>query len=117
MKIKIFNSKVSQEDLFDLAKEGYVDMVKGVIDLRQRILALGGELHADAEEMLLEQGSRQEDLWGFNIYIDKPQDSRLEYTSMINIRPRQGNRDREVQDSKIRQQMKDIIDQMVAPNA
>ena len=117
MNIKVFNSKVSRGELVTLAKEGYVDMVKGVVDMRRRVLALGGELHADGEQILLDQGSKQEDLWGFNIYVDRPQENRLEYASMINIRPRQGNPHREVQDPKLRQQIKDIIDQMVAANA
>ena len=117
MSIKIFKTKISRDEMLVLAKEMYVDMVKGVVDLRQRIVALGGELHADCERVLLEQGSKQENLWGFNIYVDRPQDSRLEYTSMINIRPRQGNLQREVQDPKIRQEIKEIIDEMVTPNA
>ena len=117
MSIKVFSKKVSQVELSALAKEVYVDMVKGVVDIRQRIVALGGELHADCEQVLLDQGSKQENLWGFNIHLNKPQDDRLEYTSMINIRPKQGNLHREVQDLKIRQQIKEIIDQMVAPNA
>ena len=118
MSIKTFNSrsKISRAELSALAKEVYVDMVKGVVDVRRRVLALGGELHADCKQILLDQGSKQEDLWGFNIYVERPQESWLEYTSMINIRPRQGNSSREVLDPKIRQQIKDIIDQMAAFN-
>ena len=67
-------------------------------------MALGGELHADEEATLLEQGARQADLWGINIYPDLPADERIEYDSMINVRPAQGNRSRLVDDRAIRQQ-------------
>ena len=115
--VEIFKDKVSCQKLTELAQAVYVDMVKGVVDVRKNILALGGELHADCEQMLLDQGSKQEDLWGFNVYLGKPSDSRLEYTSMINIRPRQGNLSREVQNPELRQQIKGIIDRMVAVDA
>jgi hypothetical protein len=114
MKIKVFDSRVSKEDLLALAQASYGDMVKGVIDVQKRLLALGGELHADCEQILLEKGSKQADLWGFNIYPEKSSDEYLEYDSMINIRPRQGNRGREIKDINLRRQIKDIIDNMVA---
>ena len=113
MEIKVFNSQVSKEDLLALAKSGYGDMVKGVIDINKRLLALGGELHADCEQILLDRGSKQGDLWGFNIYPEKTKEEYLEYTSMINIRPRQGNMDRDIKDLNLRCQIKNIIDEMV----
>ncbi len=113
MDIKVFNSKVSKEEILALAEAGYGDMVKGVIDINKRLIALGGELHADAEQVLLDQGSKQVDLWGFNIYPDKSREEYLEYTSMINIRPRQDNKDREIKDLNLRRQIKTIIDEMV----
>ena len=113
MEIKVFNSKVSKEELLALAKEGYGDMVKGVIDINKHLLALGGELHADCEQVLIEQGSKQADLWGFNIYPGKTREEYLEYTSLINIRPRQGNMSREIKDLNLRGQIKKIVDEMV----
>jgi len=113
MDIKVFNSQVSKEDILSLAKAGYGDMVKGVVDINKRLLALGGELHADAEQVLLDQGSKQADLWGFNIYPEKTKEEYLEYTSMINIRPRQGNMGRDIKDLNLRSQIKNIIDEMV----
>ncbi len=113
MDIKVFNSKVSQKELLALAESSYGDMVKGVVDINKRLLALGGELHADAEQILLDQGSKQIDLWGFNIYPGKTREDYLEYTSMINIRPKQGNMQREIKDIKLREQIKKMIDTMV----
>lgn len=114
MDIKVFNSRASKEELLALAKSGYGDMVKGVIDINKRLLALGGELHSDCEQVLLDRGSKQVDLWGFNIYPEKTREEYLEYTSLINIRPRQGNMDRDIKDLNLRRQIKNIIDGMVA---
>ncbi len=113
MNIKIIRQRISKTELEAVAKDTFGDMVKGVADIRQKILALGGELHADAEEILLHEGSQQEDLWGFNIFVNKSQSDRIEYTSLINIRPRQNNFDREVKDLKLRETMKTIIDTLV----
>jgi len=113
MDIKVFDSQIPKEELLALAKSGYGDMVKGVIDINKCLLALGGELHADSEQVLLDRGSKQADLWGFNIYPGKTREEYLEYTSMINIRPRQGNMNRDIKDLNLRRQIKNIIDEMV----
>ncbi len=113
MSIKVYKTKIPKSELEALAQESYVDMVKGVVDIRKKIIALGGELHADCEEILLEQGSKQVDLWGFNIYPEKNRDERLEYTSFINIRPKQGNFQIELKDEKLRQQVKAVIDELI----
>ena len=114
MEIKVFDSQISKEELLALAKSGYGDMVKGVIDINKRLLVLGGELHSDCEQVLLDRGSKQADLWGFNIYPGKTRGEYLEYTSLINIRPRQGNMDRDIKDLNLRRQIKNIVDEMVA---
>ncbi len=113
MEIRVFNSPISKEELLALAKSGYGGMVKGVIDINKRLLALGGELHSDCEQVLLDRGSKQADLWGFNIYPGKTREEYLEYTSLINIRPRQGNMDRDIKDLNLRRQIKSIVDDMV----
>ncbi len=85
-------------------------MVKFVVDVRRGVLVLGGELHADAEAVLLEQGSDQADLWGGNIFPDKKGDQRIVYTAMINIRPSAGNHSMEVKDKRIREKMGRVLD-------
>jgi hypothetical protein len=107
--IKIIDTTISRDELTDLAKEYYEDLIKGVVDLKRKVIALGGEMHADAEEVLLKDGSAQSDLWGFNILLDKPAEECLVYESFINIRPRDNNRDIEVQDAGIREAMKQVI--------
>jgi hypothetical protein len=70
------------------------------------ILAIGGELHADAEQVLLEQGSRQADLWGANYYPGRGLEECIEFTSLINIRPARGNPGMEIADPAIRERVR-----------
>ena len=83
----------------------YDNMIKIVVDTRREILVGGGEMHADCEDILLEAGSEQDDLWDANWY---PADQRIEFESLINIRPRLGNRSMVIQSEIIRQQVESI---------
>ena len=109
MIIKLINQKITESELREIAKDFYIDMIKGVVDVERGILAMGGEYHIDANIVLIENGSRQQDIWGFNWYFDRAGDERIEYVSLINIRPAQGNRTMEVQDVSLRDTMKTII--------
>jgi len=82
--------------------ESYPLLIKIVVDIRRRILAGGGEMHADCEAVLLEHGSAQDDLWGANWY---PEEQHLEFESLINIRPRLGNRSIIIQSEELRRQI------------
>ena len=107
--IKIILQPISRKEVEVIASERFGDMVKGVVDIEKKIMALGGELHADEETILLEQGSKQENLWGINLYPGVHDDSWLEFDSMINIRPKQGNRSRGIEDILIQHQIRDIV--------
>ena len=109
MNIKIINKKITESELREIAKDFYGEMVKGAVDVEREILAVGGEYHIDANVVLAESGSSQQDVWGFNWYFDKSGDERIEYVSLINIRPAQGNRTMDVQDAFLRNKMKSII--------
>ncbi|MDO8504611.1 MAG: DUF5674 family protein [Candidatus Liptonbacteria bacterium] len=109
MNIKIIDKKITDSELREIAKDYYGEMVKGVVDIEREIIAMGGEYHMDANVVLIENGSKQPDIWGFNWYFDKNGDERIEYVSLINIRPGQGNRAMEVQDASLRDKMKAII--------
>ncbi|HEY4519147.1 MAG TPA: DUF5674 family protein [Candidatus Paceibacterota bacterium] len=109
MLIKIIDQKITESELREIAKDFYTDMIKGVVDVERGILAMGGEYHIDASTVLIENGSRQQDVWGFNWYFDKTGDERIEYVSLINIRPAQGNRAMEAQDGFLRDTMKTVI--------
>ncbi len=88
---EIFRTPLSKETIRRLADEAFVDMVKFVVDLKRKIICAGGGLHSDEEQMLLEDGSAQTDVWGANYYLDNPPEDRWEYASMINVRPADGN--------------------------
>jgi len=109
MGIEIVRQAISREQLDEIAMEYYEELIKGVVDIKRKVVALGGEMHADSEEVLLKDGSKQSDLWGFNILLDKKKEECLMYESFINIRPRNNNKGLEVEDTKIRDQMKRII--------
>ncbi len=96
-----------------MAAEQFGDFVKAVVDVRRGVVAIGGELHADEEALLLQEGARQADLWGINLYPDRPRSDFVEFDSMINVRPAQGNRSRGVEDAGLRQQINDIIERLV----
>ena len=83
----------------------YENMIKIVVDIRRRFLSGGGEMHSDCETVLLENGSEQDDLWGANWY---PGEGRIEFESLINIRPRLGNRSILIQDEALRRQVESV---------
>jgi hypothetical protein len=103
--ILVFEGPVARQELETFAKQRFGDMVKGVIDIESGVLALGGELHADEESVLLCSGSKQDDLWGINIYLDGAFPNNIEFDSIINIRPSQNNRSRFVEDANIREKI------------
>jgi hypothetical protein len=82
------------------------DMVKYVVDVERGVAAVGGELHADGEHVLLERGSRQTDLWGANYYPGRGREDCVEFTSLINIRPARGNPGMEIEDPVIRERVR-----------
>ena len=100
-------------ELQSIAQEGFGDMVKGVVDIEQKILAIGGDLHADEEALLLENGSSQSDLWGINLYPGNEEKEFIEFDSMINVRPKQNNRSRDVEDEKIRERIVEIVNLLI----
>jgi hypothetical protein len=104
---------ITLEELRSLAQEQFGDMVKAVVDVERGIMAIGGELHADEEGALLDQDSRQADLWGINLYPDAAGAERIEFDSMINVRPAQGNRSRSVEDAARRERIQDIVNLLV----
>lgn len=85
------------------------EMVKVVVDVARKILALGGDLHADGEQLLLDDGSKQEDLWGATIYPGKEGEDQIECAALINIRPRQENRSMEIEDAERRRAVEHVI--------
>ena len=113
MPTDIIRQAIHKTELAQFAHNTFVDLVKAVVDINRNIMALGGELHADEEAMLLEDGSEQKNLWGINIYPDKSGDDWIEFDSMINLRPSQGNRSRSVDDEATRSKIIEIVHQLI----
>jgi len=111
--MKIISEKITIEEIKNMAQEMFGNLVKAVVDIEKEIMAINGELHADEEVLLLENGSNQDNLWGINIYPDLPVDERVEFDSMINLRPRQGNRTRSIDNPDIREKILRIINKLI----
>ncbi len=111
--MEIVEQSISLKELKKMAEELFGNMVKAVVDIDKKIMAVNAELHADEESELLKGGSKQEDLWGINIYPDLSAEDRIEFDSMINLRPSQNNRSRSVEDPKIRQTILKIVKELV----
>lgn len=109
----ILENQITIEQLNSIAGQLYGDMVKAVADVRNNLMAIDAELHSDLERALLENGSDQEDLWGFNIYPEMEGEDFIEFDSLINIRPRQNNRSRDVENDEIRNRIIDIVDRYI----
>jgi len=107
--MRIVDSPITLDEIKTMAEGLFGNLVKAVVDVERRIMALDGELHADEEALLLESGSRQESLWGINIYPELEGPDRIEFDSMINIRPSQGNRSRGIDDPKVRERIIQIV--------
>jgi hypothetical protein len=113
MPISVIEGPIEKSELCEIAKERFGDLVKAVVDIEKGIMAVGGELHSDEEALLLEEGSKQKNLWGINLYPDKSGEELIEFDSIINLRPSQGNRSRDVNDPVARQRIKEIVNQLV----
>ncbi len=109
----ILDKPVSLDELKKIAEETFGDMVKGVADISRRLVAIDAELHSDLEAFLLENGSSQGDLWGINLYPDLKGEDFVEFDSMINMRPSQGNKTRGVDDGMIRNRIIEVVDKWV----
>jgi hypothetical protein len=110
--VKIVNSKINLDELNEMAKNMFGNLIKAVVDIDKKIMAIDGELHADEEALLIKNGSEQKNLWGINLYPEEKENF-IEYDSMINIRPSMGNKTRTVEDEIIKSKIVEIINQLI----
>lgn len=111
----IVDSPLPLRTIAAMARDTFGDLVKAVVDVETGRMAIGGELHADEEALLLDTGSAQQNLWGINIYPDIEGDDRIEFDSVINIRPSQGNHSRGVEDTHVRDKVRAIVEGFIVP--
>lgn len=114
--IEIVRDQIDLEHVVQLAGSMFGDLVKAVVDVERGFMAIGGELHADEEASLLDDGSSQDVLWGINLYpADHGSAGWIEFDSLINVRPRLRNRSRAVEDPALRERIADIVHRLVRP--
>jgi hypothetical protein len=107
--ILVVTKPLPPSELAKLLGAPFPDMVKFVVDVELRILAVGGDLHADAEALLIERGSRQGAVWGGNYHPGLDEEECIEYESLINIRPSAGNPGLEVEDTVLRGRIREVV--------
>ena len=113
MTIEILRRATTRARLAALAEGQFGDMVKAVVDVERGVMAIGGELHSDEEAALIDDGSAQEQVWGINLYPAEGEDAWIEFDSLINVRPSQGNRSRNVEDTALRDRIRRIVTDLV----
>ena len=110
----ILVKKIKLQELEEMSKRMFEPIVKAVVDVRSREIVVDADLHSDEELFLLENGSKQADLWGINLWPDKYGTLEfVEFDSMINLRPRQNNRSRSVQNAETRTLILEIVNEVV----
>lgn len=112
--LQIVRQPITRADLAAIASRQFGDMVKAVVDLDRSVMAIGAELHSDEEAALLEDGSSHQGLWGINLYPAERGDDFVEFDSMINVRPSQGNRSRGVENEAVRERIMSVVRQLVS---
>jgi len=112
--MQIVREKITLEELKKMSEKMHDNLVKAVVDIEKNIMVVDAGMHADEEVVLLEEGSQQEDLWGINIYPYQSIDKWIEFDSMINLRPSYGNKTRSVDDIKVQERIKKIVEALVS---
>lgn len=113
MAMRIIQDKINLEELKQIAKNQFEDLIKAAVDIEKEIMALGCELHADGAVLLSENGSKLKDTWGINIYPEKSKEDWIEFDSLINIKPQYNNRSRGIEDENIREKIKSIVNKLI----
>ena len=114
LEIYIIKKPITRLELKKIAEERFGDLAKAVVDVEKEIMAVGAELHADEEVLLMEQEeSKREYTWGINLYPEKSGDDFIEFDSVINLKPSFGNRSRGIEDPKIREKIKNVVEKLI----
>ena len=107
--MKIITQSVTLNEIKAMAVATFGNFVKAVVDIDRELIAVDAELHSDLEALLLEDGSKQKSLWGINLYPEIQGDDFVEFDSMINMRPSQGNRSRGIENEEMRKKIIAIV--------
>lgn len=113
MQPRIVTEKLSREELAEILRENFETMVKIDVDIRRGVLAVGGEWHSEGDELLNKDGSSREDVWGINFYPYAKPGKRIEYVSLINIKPAFGHPAMEIADAELRNNIRAVVEQLL----
>lgn len=114
MLIQIIKTPITRFQLSQIAKERFGDLIKAAVDIEQGIMAVGGELHVDEQIVLIEkEKSKQENVWGVNLYPEKEGDDFIEFDSMVNIKPALGNRSRGIDSPEIKEKILAVVGKLI----
>lgn len=113
MNPKIIREKIGKEELIRAAKDTFDTMVKVDVDIARAILTIGGQWHSEGDAILVADGSNHEEVWGVNYYPWRPSDRRIEYVSLINIKPSLQHPQMELKDPEIKEKIKNIVEQFL----
>ena len=105
MQMYLIKDKATPAQVEEMLKSLH-SYIKLAVDIERRVLAGGGMLHADCEALLLDDGSKQKDIWGADWLPDSKE---VRFEALINIRPRQNNRSMTIQDQTIRAKVEEIV--------
>ena len=112
MEIIIIKEPIDRQEVGEMAKKQFGDVIKAVVDIDKKIMAIGPELHSDGEIFLEEkEDSKRENIWGINLYPE--QDDLIEFDSVINLKPSLGNRSRDVEDVEIKEKIREIVNNLI----
>lgn len=111
--MKIVKDGISLKELEAMAQKMFGGLVKAVVDVEAEIMVVDAPMHADQEALLIDEGSKQTNLWGINLYPGKSGKGFIEFDSMINIRPSQGNRSRGIDDHKTKEAIIRIVYKLI----
>jgi len=111
--MKIISDQITIEELREMAQKMFGNLVKAVVDIEKGIMAVDGELHSDEQELLIENGSKYENLWGINIYPEITDETWIEFDSIINLKPAIGYRTRGVENPENREKIIQIVNKLV----
>lgn len=113
--MQIVRHAIAVSTLAEMTQRMFGNLVKAVVDVERGIMAIDGEMHSDEEALLLDEGSHQNSLWGINLHPGQfGTPDFIEFDSVINIRPSQGNRTRSVDDPAARARVTSVVNRLVA---
>ncbi len=111
--MKLISELITLQELKGMSDRMFGGLVKAVVDIEKNIMVVDAAMHADEEKVLLESGSKQDDVWGINLYPELKGNDFIEFDSMINVRPRLNNFSRNIENKDLQKKIINIVNRLV----